>query len=174
MIWNHSYKEYTTRPKMYMMLKCAENLLYTFTSVQYKQKYTKVFPHTLIYNFINLLYIMHVWRLCKHKKQFKVFPIAQKSFSHFSKMYEAALQDIKYDPRGLFLKLLWIEPQWYSITWNWNFSDFQWNNFQSHGIEIEILFSSDQSLMIALSVNDSLVHSLMLLRLDWWSPGRWR
>ena len=113
-------------------------------------------------------------RLCKHKKQFKVFPTARKSFSHFSKMYEADLQDIKYDPRGLFLKLLWIEPQWYSITWNWNFSDFQWNNFQSHGIEIEILFSSDQSLMIALSVNDSLVHSLRLLRLDWWSRGRWR
>ena len=39
-------------------------------------------------------------------KQFRVFPIARKSFSHFSKMYEAALQDIKYDPRGLFLKLL--------------------------------------------------------------------
>ena len=28
-------------------IKCAENLLYTFTYVKYKQKYTKVYPHTL-------------------------------------------------------------------------------------------------------------------------------
>ena len=28
--------------------KCAENYLYTFTYVQYKQKYTNIFLHTLI------------------------------------------------------------------------------------------------------------------------------
>ena len=29
-------------------IKCGDKYLYTFTYVQYKQKYTKICPHTLI------------------------------------------------------------------------------------------------------------------------------
>ena len=60
-------------PLLTTIVKCAEKYLYTFTHVQYKQKYTNVFPHTsaLLKSSKNLLSETLIFNMKMIDTQFK-------------------------------------------------------------------------------------------------------